>query len=344
MTQWILALCLVVSALAPAHRAQAADPISRSVVPLVGFNPTYRFFAGAGFFFEKVDPSDREIKEIGFGFHGLATQTKVLMGKLDYLTRIGNDWELNGNTEIAKGFEPNYGIGGATRVVDRVDVKMSKLVSDLELQYYLTRQLSIGLVFDLRMRRNVPLSPEEEARQKAPYSERENTFGVGLQEHADYRNVRANPSFGWYQNLSVKAFKGFGLIDGNLRLFQYIWAEELVLAYQLAGGVAVGKPSYLGQFRLGGTDRLRGFYENRFRGTRYYLQQSELRFPIFRALSGASFLEFGEVTNSPFFKVPSVSYGVGIRLGLPPDYVAKIRLDFAFSKDCLLYTSPSPRD
>jgi outer membrane protein assembly factor BamA len=188
-------------------------------------------------------------------------------------------------------------------------------------------------VFDARLRRNRPLSPEEEARQKDPYSSRENTFGVGLQLHADHRNVKNNPSFGWYQNLSLKAFERFGLIDADLRLFQHVVAEELVVAYQLAGGVAIGEPSYLGQFRLGGTDRLRGFYENRFRGSKYYLQQTEIRFPIFKAIGGASFLEFGEVSNVPEFKAPSVSYGVGLRVGLPPDYVAKIRLDVAFSKD-----------
>jgi outer membrane protein assembly factor BamA len=313
--------------------AWARDPISRSFVPLVGFNPTYRFFGGLGFFYEKANPADYERKELGFGFHGLITQTDVIMGKLNFSLRLGDRWELTTEHELAKGFEPNYGIGGATRVDDRVDVKLSRLLSEVELQYYINDILSVGLVFDARLRRNRPVSPEDEARQKNPYSLREDTFGLGIAQHADHRNVKANPSVGWYQNATFKAFDGFYLIDGNLRLFQYIVAEEFVVAYQLAGGIAWSNPSYLGQFRLGGTDRLRGFYENRFRGSRYYLQQTELRFPLIGAVSGAGFLEFGEVSNTPHFKSPSVSYGAGLRIGLPPDYVAKIRLDVAFSKD-----------
>jgi outer membrane protein assembly factor BamA len=94
----------------------------------------------------------------------------------------------------------------------------------------------------------------------------------------------------------------------------------------------MNQPTYLSQFRLGGTDRLRGYLENRFRGRMFYLQQTELRYPIWRMISFAGFLEFGEATSTNF-AIPARSQGIGLRIGLPPNFVTQLRLDLAFAKD-----------
>ncbi|MGZ3653201.1 MAG: hypothetical protein ACXWSC_18665, partial [Bdellovibrionota bacterium] len=74
------------------------------------------------------------------------------------------------------------------------------------------------------------------------------------------------------------------------------------------------------------------FYHNRFRGSKYYVEQNELRFPIFRIVSGTAFLEFGEATNTDFTR-PHRGYGGGLLIGIPPDNVSKIRIDYALSID-----------
>ena len=124
----------------------------------------------------------------------------------------------------------------------------------------------------------------------------------------------------------------FTVLDAEIQMFQYLLDKDLVLASGLAGGVIFGRAPYLSQFRLGGTDRLRGFFYDRFRGSKYYVQQNELRFPVLGLVGGATFLEFGEVTEKHFSRA-HVSYGVGLRIGIPPDKVAQMRIDYAMSAD-----------
>jgi len=103
-------------------------------------------------------------------------------------------------------------------------------------------------------------------------------------------------------------------------------------AYSISGGVISGHAPFLSQFRLGGTDKLRGFYYNRFRGSKYYAQQNELRFPIWKMVGGVTFVEFGEATEKHFSRA-NVSYGFGLRIGIPPDEVSKVRIDYAMTRD-----------
>lgn len=86
------------------------------------------------------------------------------------------------------------------------------------------------------------------------------------------------------------------------------------------------------KYRLGGTDGLAGYYDNRFRGKKYYLQNTEIRYPIWKLFSGALSLSFGDITDESFTN-PKLAYGFGIRIGLPPDWVSKIRIDFLYGRD-----------
>jgi outer membrane protein assembly factor BamA len=98
------------------------------------------------------------------------------------------------------------------------------------------------------------------------------------------------------------------------------------------GGYSVGEPTYMYRFALGGANQLNGYLDNRFRGREYYMQQTELRFPIWKLFSGVGSLGFGDITDTKFTN-PKLAYGIGLRIGLPPDWVNKIRIDFAFGRD-----------
>lgn len=312
-----------------------ADPVSRSWVPIVGYNPTYKFFGGGGFFYERRDVES-------FGINGVVTQDLVTKIEAQTERQIAPRWRFRFHDEVARGFDPNYGAGNNTRAEDRVDVPIAKNELETGVGYFFWPRFAVGPFIDFKTLRREKLSAQDAARERDPFDRREDTLGFGLHEHLDYRNNDEDPSFGWYQELSARLYPSgtqsgdhptFAQLETDIRVFQYLLAKELVIAYQLASGVSFNRPSYLDEFRLGGTDRLRGFYENRFRGYRYYLQQTEVRFPIFRPVGGATFLEFGETTRQNRFTNPSVSYGFGLRIGLPPDYLAKVRIDFAFSRD-----------
>lgn len=304
------------------------DPISRSWVPIAGYNPTYRAFVGGGFFFQK--------HELNTALFGVVSQDAALKADFLFGERIGPRWRFQTTNELANGFEPVYGLGNQTRVEDRVDLELTKLESFNSFIYEISPTFTVGPLIELRVRR----SEELPAGAKLAVSRRETRPAFGIFQQVDYRNIEGNPTFGWFEKLNLMvaprmevADPGdtFALADVDLRFFQQM-ADRVVFAVQLAGGISFGKPTYLYQFRLGGTDRLRGYLENRFRGTQYYIQQTEFRFPIWKMLGGAAFLEFGEATTDRFGR-PSESHGIGLRIGLPPDYVSQVRLDLAFGSD-----------
>lgn len=87
---------------------------------------------------------------------------------------------------------------------------------------------------------------------------------------------------------------------------------------------------------LGGADLLRGYLNNRFRGDAFTAATGELRIPIWSFISGAAFTEAGRVfllegeDDGPAIGMTS---GFGLRFGLPPDGLIKLRFDAGFARD-----------
>ena len=313
------------------------DGVSQSIFPVVGYEPTYGIFVGGGYFRKKVE---NQIPQSEWSFVGIVSQQLAVKMEYRLDRRIGDRWRLILRNELGNGFESNYGLGGDTKTAARVDVDLWKDELDIYVPYSITRRLRIGPWIEHRIRHNHSQDPAELARQVDRLPDKEASVGLGFKEELDFRDVPENPSLGWRQALRVmlgQPYSGpvdrtFVVVDLDLQLFQYLMEKDLVLATSLAGGVIFGDAPFLSQFRLGGTDRLRGFYLNRFRGSKYYIQQTELRFPIWDLVSGATFLEFGEATERHFSRA-NVSYGAGLRIGIPPDRVSKVRIDYAMSRD-----------
>jgi outer membrane protein insertion porin family len=102
-----------------------------------------------------------------------------------------------------------------------------------------------------------------------------------------------------------------------------------VLAHRLAGGGSLGQPGYEERYSLGGTGQLRGFQDNRFRGRQFYCMQEEVRVPLYKALSMASSVDLGDVSDGELGR-PRHSVQAGLRAGLPPSYGMKARLDVGY--------------
>ncbi|RYZ95542.1 MAG: hypothetical protein EOP11_24770, partial [Proteobacteria bacterium] len=269
------------------------DGVFQSIFPLVGYEPTYGAFVGGGYFRRKVEGQEPQSE---WSFVGLVSQQLAV--KMEYrLDRaIGGRWRLIIRNELGNGFESNYGIGNETSTANRVDVTLWKDELDVFVPYAVTRRFRVGPWIEHRIRRNHGQDGAELARQVDPLPDREASLALGFKEELDFRDVPENPSLGWRQALRVmmgQPYSGpvdrtFLVIDTDIQLFQYLMNKDLVLATSLAGGVIFGEAPFLSQFKLGGTDRLRGFYTNRFRGSKYYIQQTEIRFPIWDLVSGAS--------------------------------------------------------
>ncbi len=113
-------------------------------------------------------------------------------------------------------------------------------------------------------------------------------------------------------------------------------APDWILAMRLEGGASVGERGYLTDFKLGGANRLRGYSSNRFRGDHAVDATVELRFPIWRLLSGVVFADGGRVwvTDLPDHdRTLSLAGGGGLRLGLPPGGQTRLRFDVGAGRD-----------
>lgn len=109
-----------------------------------------------------------------------------------------------------------------------------------------------------------------------------------------------------------------------------------VLALRAAAGYIFGNASYTQLFTIGGSNTLRGYEDDQFRGRRFYNATAEYRFPIFSKIQGVIFADVGSAWDAPDVnwykdgKRFNVGYGPGLRIQTP---IGPVRLDWGFGKD-----------
>lgn len=106
-----------------------------------------------------------------------------------------------------------------------------------------------------------------------------------------------------------------------------------ILALRLMGGYIDGDVSYGNLFDLGGSNTLRGYEDDQFKGKKMYAATLEYRFPIAKKVQGVLFTDAGSTWGLDNGKIPwyddddslNWSVGVGLRLQTP---IGPIRLDY----------------
>src|SRR5258706_4296122 len=112
-------------------------------------------------------------------------------------------------------------------------------------------------------------------------------------------------------------------------------APDFVLALRAEGGASVGDHAYATDCALGGGDLLRGYYSTRFRGHHYAAGSAEIRMPILGPFAAVAFGDVGKVWLDGGDSSGQLgrSGGFGLRFGLPPDRLIRLRFDFGFAPD-----------
>jgi hypothetical protein len=112
--------------------------------------------------------------------------------------------------------------------------------------------------------------------------------------------------------------------------------ERTVLSLQGFARYAPGTPPLDELPALGGSNRLRGYYEGRFRDTLYWQAQAECRVRIWRRLALSPFAAVGNVfpgLSSISADRTKVAGGLGVRYGLTSDRDLNARFDVAVAPD-----------
>ena len=101
-----------------------------------------------------------------------------------------------------------------------------------------------------------------------------------------------------------------------------------VVAVRGMVGYADGKMPDSGRFAVGGSDTLRGYRDDQFKGNKMLAASAEYRFPIVSKVEGVVFSDIGKAWEDEGYKLNDLeaSVGVGVRVSTP---IGPIRLDVA---------------
>ncbi|WP_378950972.1 outer membrane protein assembly factor [Pelosinus sp. sgz500959] len=101
-----------------------------------------------------------------------------------------------------------------------------------------------------------------------------------------------------------------------------------VVALRGTLGYADGKIPDSGRFAVGGSDTLRGYRDDQFKGDKMLAASAEYRFPVASKVEGVFFTDIGKAWTGEGYKLNDLeaSVGVGIRVSTP---IGPIRLDYA---------------
>jgi outer membrane protein assembly factor BamA len=161
--------------------------------------------------------------------------------------------------------------------------------------------------------------------------------GGGAIVNYDTRNSLFFPSEGWvvegqlyvegaytgsdfrYQRIAIDAAK------------YYKMGKNGVLAFNGVVSVAAGEVPFHQMPVIGGTKKMRGYFEGAYRDENLLMVQGEYRFPLFWRLGGVVFGGVGEVSDQPgrwTLDAIRYNYGAGARLMLDKAQHINLRLDF----------------
>jgi hypothetical protein len=164
--------------------------------------------------------------------------------------------------------------------------------------------------------------------------------GAGVFARRDTRDDTLGTHRGSLTSLAVTTFRNaFGsdfvytMWELDQRTF-YTLNERSVLALQAWVEYAPGAPPLDELPPLGGSSRMRGYYDGRYRDNLYLTTQAELRVRVWQRLSLVPFGSVGNVypdiwSISPYHT--KVAAGLGVRYGLASDRDLNARLDVAIA-------------
>ncbi len=160
---------------------------------------------------------------------------------------------------------------------------------------------------------------------------------VGIFAQFDSRDVTFNASKGvflkgeikWYPRLLGNTGRSFGRIALTFDWYRKLW-RGAVLAYDLYADATFGNPSWHMYAKMGGMERMRGYYEGRYRDRRLVETQVELRQKIYRRHGIAGWIGGGQVWGTQRFRWDNTLYSFGCGYRFEFKSRMNIRLDYGW--------------
>ncbi|MBS1667437.1 MAG: BamA/TamA family outer membrane protein [Bacteroidetes bacterium] len=161
--------------------------------------------------------------------------------------------------------------------------------------------------------------------------------GLGLSFTYDTRNNAFSPDRGVMLQFYFNHFAQY--IGSDFRYTNYVLDarkfirtyKDQVLALQAYGFFNAGNVPLRSLALLGGANKMRGYYEGRYRDNNLAIVQAEYRVPIYWRIGAVAFCDIGNVSDKLdnfTFQNPKFSYGGGLRIALNKTEKLNLRLDY----------------
>ncbi len=330
-----LALLLSMGSRLPAQTLEpSADTIVRFFgVPLVSYSNDTRWgFGAAGIVTFRGKPLRSSVT-----FGALYTQRKqvLLYFPFQLFDRSGQ-WRAYGEAGWYRYLHQYFGIGNqyADDFLETYTARYPRLRLTV-LRNLNARQL-VGLRYNIDVYRVVSsMAGSEVARGLPPGARGGRSSGFGPVWLYDSRNNQFYPHRGWLTEAALvgeHAFTGsnFEFLRLSLDATRY-WplGARMTLATQVIAQFTGGHAPFFNLSQLGGTKRLRGYPDGKYRDRHLLLGQAEWRFPIVWRFKGAVFAGAGTVFGSPgetWHWRPEG--GLGLRFEFDKKQQLHLRLDY----------------
>lgn len=246
-------------------------------------------------------------------------------------------FSLSGQFSYRRMPDSFFGLGNNTRASDVEAYTLHSFWDSLDFRVRVRGPLFVGLRQEFQYQEILDTRADGMLAQGVTGAEGGIRSGLGLTLVWDDRDNTQSPRSGAFDQLSLVTFQhGLGSRWAYTRLTldlrQYVQlAPRHVLAFQLYGDFNFGEVPFNQLAQLGGTSRLRGFYEGRYRDDGYVMAQAEYRvMPIVWRLGAVFFAAVGEVFDRlKDFRPDALHWavGAGIRAALDPAERIYVRID-----------------
>ncbi len=235
-----------------------------------------------------------------------------------------------------------WGMGPESQDASEEAYKFQQFYTFLHLLRKVAPHLFVGLIFETQRVWDLEyeaggLFDLEKVKGKEGYQ----VTGLGGSISFDSRNNAFAPTKGLFSQLSFNHFGSFwgsdyvySNVQVDMRKFIPV-SKKSVFALQFYGMFNSGDVPIRSTAGLGGAEKMRGYYEGRYRDLNLLLLQAEFRFPLFKRFSAAAFGSAGDVSPSlsrfsaNTFKY---AYGGGLRIALNKKEKLNLRLDYGIGK------------
>ena len=317
------------------------------ILPFASYSPTTKLAGGLVVGYYRPEREGKRASSLQSTIT-VTQRRQIIVGITPELYLNENQWRIFADLKGRHFPDSFYGIGGGTPEDAEEKYTARNLLADLTIQRRINPDLRIGPRVFLR---GGTVDPDSSTgllgRDVVAGANGGFVAGLGGTVFWDARDSRYYPTKGTYAETAFTVHSAalgsdftFGKLEVDLRGYNALGPG--VLAGQVYTETVMGTAPFDLLPLLGGSERLRGYREGRFRDNVYWTAQTEYRFPLFWRLKGAAFTSVGEVApriGGELFQNVEAAIGLGGRLKFTEDGVHG-RLDVAYSRTGIeLYVS-----